>query len=528
MTRDNTHFSRSTMKHINDFRRGLRALVITLLAFGFALTGNPMAHAQDWWDHPYWPNAASVPTTGRPVPALAWLDEDMREFMQARSIPGGVMGIMRDGDIVYSRGFGHDYNKLSMPENTPLRLASVSKTITVAAARHLISTGALDLDDFAFDRGQTVQVGQFQIIVGGILPSPKYAPFGTPADNIEDITVSHLIHHRSGWYAGSHTAHMDFAFHDKDCAVAMGVASPPGATNKIRWIQGKPLAFVPGAGPQYSNINTLILSAVVEHVSGMELVDYVHTYVMRPAIGIPATEVFRGRTFREHQSPREPYYKTLNAKPSLATGPWIAPTVFDNYGPANVEVPYGGGDVEASAPFGSMVASPAAMLIFADHYDLRYSTDEASTFGMPLTGPLPWPSGHTGSLDGYESIIFQEDTANNGAFRYFVAFNARSNSADFFPGHWPAVFLNAARPALVAMDWSTTTATSDGFWTRPGIELNFGVGGYNAPFWGFQRMLDKTTEGSKIRLMNGSQNWTGVIDRAMVLDAPLGEVTLGQ
>lgn len=73
--------------------------------------------------------------------------------------------------------------------------------------------------------------------------------------------------------------------------------------------------------------------------------------------------------------------------------------------------------------------------------------------------------------------------------------------------------------------WPATT--SDGFWTQPGAELIAGVGGYNAPFRGFQRMLNQTTAGSRIRLKPGSQNWTGVLDRPMVIDAPEGAVTLG-
>lgn len=506
-----------------DARPGLRHLAAVALAMcGLAAP----ASAQAWHTYPYWNGANNIPVSGRPVPQLTWLDDEMKDFMNTRSIPGGVMGISRNGNIVYLRGFGHNYTKGNLPENTPFQLASVSKPITAAAARHLISTGAIDLDDFAFDRGQTIQSGQFTVQVGGILPSPKYAPFGTSAQNVEKITVSHLLFHRSGWYAGPQSGNLDYAFHDVDCAADMGVASPPGSVNKIRWIQSKPLGFVPGEDAEYSNINYLILGEIVQHVSGMSLEEYVRTHVMTPDLWIPSTEIFGGHSFRAWQNPREPYYKTLNAHPNSATGPLMVENVFDSVGPSMVERPYGGHDVEAAVPFGGFVASTEAMLRFAEAYNIGYSTNPASSFALPVVGTVN-TSNYNGSLPGFETRLVQIDTVLNGSFRFFVAFNQRSNS-NFFSGHWPTVFLDSVQDSLTSLNQTYPGTTSDGFWTQLGTELTQGVGGYNTPFRGFQRMLDQTTTGSKVRLLPGAQGWTGVLDRQMLLDAPLGEVLIGQ
>lgn len=514
------------------FSRNLSRRVLALLAPLLLLSAPERAEAQAWHQHPYWSQSSSIPISGRPVSQLAWVETEMRDFMQERSIPGGVFGIARNEEIVYLRGFGHDFNKQPLPENTPFRLASVSKTITVAAARHLISTGAIDLDDYVFDRGQWKQIGGFVVQVGGILPSPTYAPYPNLAaadPDVSKITISHLIHHRSGWYVNSLSNNLDYAFHDLDCANDMGIASPPGPVNKVRWIQGKQgLAFEPGTSVAYSNINTLILGEVIKHVSGMSLEQYVRTHVMRPGIWIPSTEIFAAESFREWGDPREPYYKTLNAKPSSATGPWMVPNVFDSYGPAQVEAPYGGAHYEAMVPFGAWVASGAAMLTFANHYDVRYSTNPDSTFGMPLSGPLTSSGGHNGSLDGFESVIYQQADGIHGRLRFFVAFNARSNSSTFYPGHWPTQFLDLVRPTLIGPTQTYPNTTSDGFWTQPGTELAQGVGGYNSAFRGFQRALDRTTPGSKLRLFTGSQAWTGVINEPMIIDAPLGTATIGQ
>lgn len=512
------------MTHIpKKARPGLHRLVALALAlFGLAAP----ASAQAWHSYPYWNGANSIPVSGRPVSQLTWLDDEMKTFMNNRSIPGGVMGISRNGNIVYLRGFGHNYSKANLPENTPFLLASCSKTLTAAAVRHLISTGAIEMDDFAFDRGQTIQSGQFFIQVGGILPSPKYAPFGTSTANVEKITVEHLLFHRSGWFTGPQSGNLDFAFHDLDCAAAMGIASPPGPVNKLRWIQSKTLGFVPGEDVEYSNINYLILGEIVQQVAGISVEEYVRAHILTPDLWVPSTEIFGGHSFREWQNPREPYYKTLNAYPTSATGPWVVPTVFDNYGASNVEATYGGYDIEASVPYGGFVASAQAMLRFAEAYDIGYSTNPASTFGMPVDGNVA-TSSFNGSLPGFESRIVQIDTALNGSFRFFVAFNQRSEYG-FYSGHWPSVFLNSVQDDLTSLNQTYPATTSDGFWTQPGSELTQGVGGYNAPFRGFQRMLDQTTTGSKVRLLPGNQTWTGVVNRQMLLDAPLGEVVIGQ
>ncbi|MFA5683123.1 MAG: serine hydrolase domain-containing protein [Lysobacteraceae bacterium] len=495
-----------------------------MLAAG-ALCLPAAAHAQQWHDHPYWSTAASIPISGRPVPELAWLDEEMRSYMQERSIPAGVMGVMRNGRIVYLRGFGHDFNRNPLPENAPFQLASVSKPITVAAARHLIASGAIALDDFAFDRGQ-VDGGT---PVGGILPQNLYSAPGNFEDTrVAEIRVGHLIHHGTGWFAGPHNDDTDIAFGDRECANELGVASPPGPRNKVRCILGQPLEFRPGSLYRYSNVSTLILGEVIKHVSGMSLDAYVRTHIMRWQIEIPETEIFRGRSFREWQNPREPYYKTLNRHPDTATGPWMVDNVFDNHGPNRVERPYGGHDVEMALAYGGFVASAAAMLEFANHYDVRLSIFPDSTFGMPL-GPerLTWRGGHNGSLPGFETAIEQYDVAENARYRFYVAFSARSYHEDFYDEHWPGHFLNQVRVTLTGAQQTWPTQRVDGFWTRLGSELSQGVGGYHAPFRGFNRMLNQTTRGSRIRLLPGSQSWTGVLDRPMLIDAPEGVATLG-
>lgn len=493
--------------------RATAPLILLLCAPGITI-------AQQWHDHPYWASADSIPVSGRPVPELNWIDQQVRDFMTTRSIPAGQVGVALNGNVVFLKGYGHGFTRLALPENAPFRQASISKPITAAAIQHLISQSALSLNDFAFDRGQRIPVGPILVPVGGVLPSPKYRPFGTATARFEEITVRHLLEHTSGLRSAYSSDH---AFQDVLIAAEMGVSSPPGRVNKVRWVQGKPLHCIPGSCTNYSNIGYLVLGEIVETVSGLTVEQYVRTHILTPQKGVPVTELYAARSFREWQNPREPYYKTLDARPDQATGPLMVANVFDDHGPEQVERAYGGHHYEDSVAFGGFVASPAVILSFANQYQLGLGTPIGAQVNAARFG---------GSLPGHETVVHQEEVPGAGRLVVYVAFNFRPvQSWNFHQGHWPTDQLAELLPTLrlqapnTFFPWPATT--SDGFWTRLGSEFNQGVGGYNAPFRGFQRMLNQTTQGSRIRLFSGTQNWTGVLDRPMVIDAPEGIATLG-
>ena len=77
--------------------------------------------------------AAAIAISGRPVPKLVAFDDAMTELMSDNDIEAGVLGVMRNGTIVYLRGFGLLTTGVNMPENALVRLASCTKPITAAA-----------------------------------------------------------------------------------------------------------------------------------------------------------------------------------------------------------------------------------------------------------------------------------------------------------------------------------------------------------------------------------------------------------
>lgn len=114
------------------------------------------------------------------------------EKMKEWNIPGMAVGIIKDGEIIYSSGLGlRDVNKnLETTENTLFAIGSASKSFTALAVGILVDEGKLDLDT----------------------PIKKYIPSFELNNKYagEHITLRDMLCHRSGlprhdalWYNSS-------------------------------------------------------------------------------------------------------------------------------------------------------------------------------------------------------------------------------------------------------------------------------------------------------------------------------------
>ena len=435
---------------------------------------------------------AQLPVSGRPVPSLVTFDAAMQGYMSAHDLEAGVLGVMVEGRVVYLRAFGYKYDSMvPLPENALWRLASCSKPITAAAVRRLIADGAFELSDFAFDLGQPG---------GGLL---DYEPFPRLGDGrLDDVTVDHLLHHQGGWdrdVAG------DLTYMERDIADDMGVSSPPGRVNTVRWILGRPLQFAPGTDTEYSNIGMLTLGLVVEQESGQSLVSYVRQHILTPDMWVPATELIQGRTFRDWQDPREPEY---------VSGVTV-PSVFD-IRPGVVPNPYGGWDHEARIGQGGYVATAATMLELLDRYHVgAFDADIGRSIDSDY--PLDGAEAHNGAQDGLNAYIRQRSDGVN----VFVAFNERGDP------HYATQFYDDYLAGLISGVTTWPETSSDGFWVETGGVIAGGVGGYHEPFRSFVSAVGYAQDGSKLRLKAGTTGWTGVLSTKLLLDAPLGAAVLG-
>jgi len=367
-----------------------------------------------------------IPITGTLVPGMKSYDQVITDFMRKYAIPGGAVAVMRDGQLIYARGFGYAdvENKTLVQPDALFRIASVSKTLTSAAIMKLVEEGKLGIDD---------RVAPF---IAHLTP----APGATVDPRWDEITIRHLLNHTGGW---DRTKPNGFDPIDRPLIAAAAVNAPAPASSEtlIRYMKGMPLDFDPGEKFAYSNFGYIILGRVIERVSGMRYEEFVRTRVLQP---VGANRTQQGKSHLSDELPDEVKYYF----PGFGVNGPLVPSVFPGEGA--VPLNYGGYHHEAGDASGGWVSSTIDLLRFLGGVDgranradiLRAETVAQMTgsgpdqcvggacyyaFGWwvrPTQGDANW--WHTGTLPGATSILVR--TYNNVS--WVGLFNTRSLTAN--------------------------------------------------------------------------------------------------
>jgi CubicO group peptidase (beta-lactamase class C family) len=343
------------------------------------------------------PLDAQIPVIGFPVSQLGALDNQMTQFMQANNISAGSLTVMRNGVIIFHHVYGwQDQQKqIVLRPDAIFRIASCTKPFTAAAIRKLIADGQHSLSSRVFALGAPGS---------GVL---DHVPFGTPDSRLGDITVDHLLKHRGGW---NRDTAGDLTYFEKTIATAMGVPSPPGRDNTVRYIMGQPLQHTPGSTYSYSNIGYLLLGLIIEKVSGQDFT----TFVQQNVIGLDGSTTNDwglARSFQIDGDLREPFYDDLT----------LATNVFhpSHSNVATVPRPYGSFDMEARTGQGRIATNGRVMTRFMNRFQVA-----GDLIGGPRPAPGGWRWNHTGSQYGANSLARQRGDGIN----YAVIFNKRPAS----------------------------------------------------------------------------------------------------
>jgi CubicO group peptidase (beta-lactamase class C family) len=196
--------------------------------------------------------AAVTPSTGTASPEQAYeaLDFFLQDQIDALGIPGAAITVVQHGVQVHSAAFGHSNDSgRPMTAQTPVLLASTTKSLTAIAVMQQVEAGRLNLDE----------------------PVQTYLPWFTLNDSrASAITVRHLLHQASGMTS-------------KDTAFEASDAQGPEAIEEgVRALAGSPLAGEPGGAFRYASANFNILGLLVQTVSGQPFGDYMEQHVFEP------------------------------------------------------------------------------------------------------------------------------------------------------------------------------------------------------------------------------------------------------
>ena len=177
---------------------------------------------------------------------LGGVDAIIEQAVADGNIPGAVLVVGHDGAVVYRKAYGEralEPKREAMTLDTVFDLASLTKVIaTTTAMMQLFEEGKVRMND----------------------PVAKYLP-EFAQNGKEDITLRQLMTHYSGL---APDLDLTTPWEGKNTAYQLAFVEPPETT--------------PGSGFVYSDINFIMLGAVVERVSGETLDAYTTKHIFTP------------------------------------------------------------------------------------------------------------------------------------------------------------------------------------------------------------------------------------------------------
>jgi CubicO group peptidase (beta-lactamase class C family) len=187
--------------------------------------------------------AQLTPETEAKVAAIA------AKVLHETGVPSASVGIVEGGQVVYAHAFGMARVDPPLPASADMAypIGSISKQFTSTAVLLLQEQGKLSIDD----------------------PVAKYFPTLTRAG---DVKLRNLMTMTSGY---EDFAPQDYSIPDW--------YKPRNPADTVKEWAGKPLDFEPGTQWQYSNTNYVLLSLIVEKVTGEPFYQYLREHVLDAA-----------------------------------------------------------------------------------------------------------------------------------------------------------------------------------------------------------------------------------------------------
>ncbi|MFI6920994.1 serine hydrolase domain-containing protein [Nonomuraea spiralis] len=180
-------------------------------------------------------------------PAPSSVDAFVAAYREATGLPGAAVAITHGRRVVHAAGYGETASGEPVTADTPMAVASVSKSFTSLAVMQLVEKGEVELDR----------------------PVRGYLPEFTMADpRAARITVRQLLNQTSGM--------ADSAFREKSLPQP---GTLEGAVARLRTAR---LATEPGTAFSYHNTNYQVAARLVEVVSGRPFGAYLDANVFTP------------------------------------------------------------------------------------------------------------------------------------------------------------------------------------------------------------------------------------------------------
>jgi CubicO group peptidase (beta-lactamase class C family) len=195
-----------------------------------------------------------ISAQGSPLaPALSRRIDSVFSAYAADSTPGYAVGVIRDGRLVYAKGYGlaNLDDRIPITAHTAFHLASLSKQFTAAAIALLILDKKLSLE------------------------TPVERFFPEVKKYHADLRIKHLMYFTSGLhdYTTVPRANKDPWFSSYYFTIDDAIAAS---------LRADSLEFAPGTKWEYSNVDFMLLAKIAERVSGMPLSAFLQQRIFTP------------------------------------------------------------------------------------------------------------------------------------------------------------------------------------------------------------------------------------------------------
>ncbi|MFO7827755.1 MAG: serine hydrolase domain-containing protein [Bacteroidales bacterium] len=269
----------------------------------------------------------------------------------------GSISIFKNGNEVYqnSIGFTSIEENIPLTNQTKFRIGSVSKTFTATIVMKLIEQGKISLDD-------------------------KLGNYFPEILNSETITIEHLLKHRSGIY--NFTSAEDYV---------TWMEQPITRDELVEKIVSHGSVFEPDEKTEYSNSNYVLLSFIIEDITGKNFSEILSDFITQPC---KLNDTYLGSKINLSQNEADSYTMLKDWKMSTET---------------DMSVPMGAG---------AIVSTPTDLnrflyclfnhqLISAESLDKMTNIQDGMGLGIfqvPFYDKKAF--GHTGGIDGFQSNAF--------------------------------------------------------------------------------------------------------------------------
>lgn len=194
----------------------------------------------------------ALPKVSDPADVADFFDTAVPAGMAKYNIPGAVVAVVADGDLVYARGYGYADIETEAPvdpEATLFHVGSITKLFTWTCVMQQVEAGTIDLDTDV-----NTYLKDFSL--------PEVYP-GKP------ITMRHLMTHSAGF---------------EETEVHFAVAEPADLYSyRIYCKDNIPaLVYPPGTVTSYSNYGTTLAAVILEDVTGIPYGEYVQKHILTP------------------------------------------------------------------------------------------------------------------------------------------------------------------------------------------------------------------------------------------------------